>query len=193
MCMEGVKHSDQIERAYLHWMMKLVCEDGYGGNVSWHCLFRLLHEIEFTYILSMDENRAVDGCDLRYRFAYECGYDLREIKDAMADKPCSVLEMMVALAKRCEDHIMDDPENENRTGEWFFEMIDNLGLIDMFDDRFDAVYVRAVISRFLRREYSDNGYGGLFTLRYHHVNMKKIEIWYQAMWYLDEVIHGERM
>lgn len=188
----GVKRSNHIQEAYLDWMVQLVCEDGYAGSGSWGCLFRLLHEMEFTYILELDENRAIDGCDLRYRFAYECGYTGQDVEEYLDARPCSVLEMMVALAKRCEEHIMDDPESGNRTGKWFFEMIRSLGLDDMQDDRFDRIVARAVISRFLRREYAGNGCGGLFTLRYHDADMRRVEIWYQMMWYLDEMIYGER-
>lgn len=112
--------------------------------------------------------------------------------DELNDRPCSVLEMMVALSARCEEHIMDDPDSGNRTGKWFFDMILSLGLINMQDERFDALYARAAISRFLRREHAANGCGGLFTLRYHSADMRRVEIWYQAMWYLDEVIDGER-
>lgn len=176
----------------MDWMTRLVCEDGYGGTVSWSCLFALLHSMEFTYLMELDENRAIDGCDLRYRFAYECGYS-GEDADELNDRPCSVLEMMVALATRCEEHIMDDPDSGNRTGKWFFDMILSLGLIGMRDDCFDAIYAEMVVSRFLRREYAANGCGGLFTLRHRSADMRRVEIWYQAMWYLDEVIDGERV
>ena len=37
------------------------------------------------------------------------------------NKTCSVLEMMIALAIRCEEHIMDDPDVGNRTGQWFWK------------------------------------------------------------------------
>lgn len=189
---KGVKRSNQIQEQYLDWMTRLVCEDGYGGNGSWHCLFALLHDMDFTYLMELDENRAIDGGDLRYRFAYESGYSGEDI-DGMNDRSCSVLEMMVALAARCEEHIMDDPDSGNRMGKWFFDMIRSLGLSDMQDDRFDAIYARAVVSRFLRREYAASGCGGLFTLRYHNADMRRVEIWYQAMWYLDEEIYGERV
>lgn len=189
----GVKRSNQIRQQYFDWMTRLVCENGYGGNASWGCLFALLYDMEFTYLMKLDENRAIDGCDLRYRFAYECGYSAQVIEEELDRQPCSVLEMMVALAARCEEHIMDDPDSGNRTGKWFFDMVRSLGLIDMHDDRFDSLVVKAVISRFLRREYAANGCGGLFTLKYRNADMRKVEIWYQAMWYLDEMIYGERM
>lgn len=189
----GVKRSSRIRQEYLEWMTRLVCENGYGGNGSWDCLFAMLYETEFTYLMDMDENRAIDGCDLRYRFGYECGYSGQIIEDELDGRPCSVLEMMVALAMRCEEHIMDDPDSGNRTGKWFFDMIDSLGLIDMHDSCFDVLCAQAVVSRFLRREYGENGCGGLFTLKYRSADMRRIEIWYQAMWYLDEMIYGERM
>ena len=131
-------------------------------------------------MLPLDENRLLDGLDLRFRFADENSYYI--------DGDCSVLEMMVALSLRCEEHIMSDDEIGNRTGRWFWEMIDNLGLESMYDDNFDKVYADKIIYRFLNREYEPNGDGGLFTVRNRNVDLRKVEIWYQLMWYLDEVI-----
>lgn len=190
--MREVKRNGRIEREYLDWMTRLVCANSYAGDESWNCLLALLHNMEFTYQLELDENRAIDGCDLRYRFAYECGLSGQTVKNELDNRPCSVLEMMVAQAVRCEEHIMDDPDSGNRTDKWFFEMIRSLGLIRMHDDRFDAHYAEAVILRFLRREYAENGCGGLFTLKHRMTDMRQVEIWYQAMWYLDEVIYDER-
>ena len=36
---------------------------------------------DFVYIIPMDENREVDGLDLRYRFGYECDVDDEEIRE----------------------------------------------------------------------------------------------------------------
>ena len=52
-------------------MYKRVCGDTYASRLSYRKLLEYLHTIEFTYILVMDSNRAEDGTDLRYRFAYE--------------------------------------------------------------------------------------------------------------------------
>lgn len=149
-------------------------------------LFCLLHNTEFIYILDIDSNRADDGTDLRYRFAYEFGLDGDEVKRYLDDRPCSVLEMMVALACRCEEHIMDNPEDGNRTGKWFFEMIRSLGLYGMDDRYFDEDAVSDILRRFMRREYEENGLGGLFALRHSSRDMRDIEIWYQMMSYLEE-------
>lgn len=192
---KGVKPErkrDRILNEYFEWMIGLVCDGKYSRRLSWRNLFRLLHETEFIYILEMDGNRADDGIDLRYRFAYESGYNERVIDDAMENRPCSMLEMMVALAQRCEEHITDDPDSGNRTGKWFFEMIESLGLLDMNDEHFDKVVATDILIRFMRREYRSDGRGGLFTISDSGHDMRSAEIWYQMMWYLNENIYGRR-
>lgn len=150
-------------------------------------LMSYLHEIPFVYILEMDGNRAEDGVDLRYRFGYECGYIDPMISACLDGRPCSVLEMMVALAFRCEEHIMDNAVYGDRTGEWFFKMIQSLGLESMDDASFDKNYISSVISRFLDRNYQEDGTGGLFAVKGFRGNMKDYDIWYQMCWYLDEI------
>lgn len=183
---------DRILNEYFEWMIRLVCDGKYSRRLSWRKLFRLLHETEFIYILGMDENRADDGTDLRYRFAYESGYNEHAMDDAMENRPCSLLEMMVALSQRCEEHITDDPDSGNRTGKWFFEMIESLGLMDMDDEHFDKVIAADILVRFMRREYRPDGRGGLFTISDSGHDMRSAEIWYQMMWYLNENIYGRR-
>jgi hypothetical protein len=126
--------------------------------------------------------------DLRYRFALELGYrNQPEIVLDILNGPCSVLEMMIALAIRCEENIMDDPNVGDRTGQWFWGMITNLGLGSMKDARFDIRYVDDVVAMFLDREYEPNGKGGLFTIRHCDCDLRDVEIWYQLCWYLDSI------
>lgn len=94
--------------------------------------------------------------------------------------------MMIALAIRCEEHIMDDPDIGNRTGQWFWNMIVNLGLGSMNDSKFDRDYVEDIVQKFLDRKYSRNGDGGLFTVNRSRYDLRSVEIWYQMCWYLDE-------
>lgn len=146
-----------------------------------------LHETEFVSAIPMDDNRAVDGMDLRYRFGDECSFPPPMITSLLDDTPCSVLEMMVALAVRCEEHIMDDPDIGDRTGKWFWGMIRNLRLEGMNDFRFDNRYVDDILVRLLERRYRKNGEGGLFTVN-NGRDMRKTDIWYQMNYYLDEIV-----
>lgn len=177
---------DRMSEAYFEWMYHLV-RDGKKGK-SWRKLLRFLHESEFVYTLVMDGNRAEDGIDLRYRFAYESGFDTHLIAGHLDGRPCSVLEMLMALSIRCEEHIMDDPTIGDRTGKWFWEMIVSLGLSSMNDARFHRTDAEAIITRFLRREYEQDGRGGLFTVEGCPQDLRTVEIWYQMMWYLDSII-----
>lgn len=172
-----------IANEYFEWMCGLVDDPGRPRYISYEKLLRRLHETEFRYIMPRDENLAIWGMNLRYRFATTHGYG----REGEIDGPCSVLEMMVDLAVRCEESIMNNPEIGDRTGQWFWEMIVNLGLGYMTDSRFDIDYVDDVLERFLDRRYEPDGRGGLFTIRNCGCDLRKVEIWYQFCWYLDTI------
>lgn len=131
----------------------------------------------------MDENRALDGIALRDDFI-----DIYPYAENLDDKPCSMLEMMVALANRCETNIMADDSYGDRTGEWFWNMILSLGLTGMNDSRFNKTIVEKIIFCFETRQYDYNGSGGLFTVTNPFRDMRDVEIWYQMSMYLGEVL-----
>ena len=176
---------DNINKMYFEWLFDFVCARRYRPPISYRKLLSDLHYRDFTYTISRDENRACDGIDLRYRFMKSCWK--RSDRDVLRalDRPCSVLEMMVALALRCEETIMDDPLKGDRTGQWFWGMINSMGLGTMIDDEFDQDYVEYVVDRFLNREYSPDGHGGLFVIKNCDRDLRNVEIWNQLCWYLD--------
>ena len=179
----------RISDEYFDWLVDLMCANRYPEYISYRMLFNQLHKTEFSYSIPMDENRAMDGIDLRRRFALYQGYE-DENYDMVIDMlagPCSVLEMMVALAIRCEENIMDDPSIGDRTQQWFWVMITNLGLGSMTDDRFNPYYVDEAIDMLLKRTYASDGRGGLFMIRHCNFDMRKIEIWHQLCKYLDSL------
>jgi hypothetical protein len=173
---------DQVNKEYFNWMCFLACPD----NPEYYGLLEQLHATDFEYSLDMDGNRAEDGMELRYRFGEEYSYGMPVIAAYLDDRPCSVLEMMLALAIRCEEHIMDNPDMGDRTSCWFGEMIDNLGLYGMHGPNYDSEYVDHVLYIFLNREYERNGEGGLFTIRDPKRDMRTTDIWYQMCWYINE-------
>ncbi len=178
--------ADEIRSDYFQWLRSIVCDGRFSENISYDKLLSHLHTIEFKWTRMLDADRADWGVDMRYRFAQDRKYDAEfNIKDYIYG-PCSVFEMMVALAVRCEEDMMDDPDYGDRTAQWFWNMVVSLGLGSMVDSSFDATHVDDVIQKFLNREYARDGKGGLFTLRHAPFDARKVDIWYQLCWYLDE-------
>lgn len=177
--------SNQLYSDYFAWMYDIVCSE---VSESYLKLFDYLNQTQFTVIIPMDYNRAEDGKNLRHTFAYEKNIPTVYISETFNGLPCSVLEMMVALAKRCEDSIMTNTHYGNRTSVWFWSMIETLGLSDMIDDNFSAIKVGHAMYRFLNRTYEPDGTGGLFKIHDKSKDMRNIEIWYQMHFYLNELM-----
>lgn len=176
--------ADRINDEYFEWLCELVDSKRFSKQVSYRKLLMHLHNIEFTWFIPHDDNRADDGIQLRRRYSL-----IRNdtTLSSYIQGPCSVLEMIVALATRCEETIMDDALMGNRTGQWFWGMIHNLGLSSMTDSNFDRDFVDEVIARFLNREYEPDGKGGLFTVRHCNHDLRTVEIWCQLSWYLGSI------
>ena len=176
----------EVQADYFAWLYDVVCGNRYASEISFRELLSYLHEVDFIWQIPLDENRAEDGISLRYRFArLQTHEDLVNAVAGMLIGPCSVLEMMVALAIRCEEDIMDDTAYGDRTRQWFWNMIVSLGLGSMTDDRFDRKTAEQIITNFLHRRYEPNGKGGLFTVRNSPVDMRTIEIYVQQNHYLN--------
>ena len=173
-----------INRDYFEWLCSMI-NNSRSVRRSYGKLLEYLHHTEFTFVIPMDENRCIDGANLRYRFGEERGIDGPVIASCLDNQPCSILEMMVALAVRCEETIMGQP-GKNVPGRWFWMMINSLGLFEMTDKNFDDEYVNYVVWRFLDREYDRDGKGGIVYIPGTREDMRSMEIWYQMMRYLSE-------
>lgn len=199
-------YKNEIINEYFKWLIDFVCGKRFAKEISYVKLLSYLHSTKFDYKLGYrsskknnrtvarrrledrDANRAEDGISLRWKFA--CDTDRKYIFDEISEcleGPCSMLEMMIALAIRCEETIMDNPRYGDRTGQWFWGMITNLGLGGMTDDIFDKLYVDDIVNRFLNREYEPDGKGGLFTIKNCEYDLRTIDIWGQLCWYLDSI------
>ena len=158
---------------YQEWLYSRI---EFGENIQdYGQLLLYLSGVEFTWTIKHDGDRAEDGHYLRSEF----GSDI--------DIPvyCSVLEMMIALAIRC-DEIIYDPEYGDRVGLIFWCMVDNLGLTEMDKFNFDKDFCDEVITTFLKRRYLRDGRGGLFVTRNPKIDMRKSEIWYQMGTWIEE-------
>lgn len=187
--------TDLFNREYFEWLCNLV--DGFG---TYYFLMKRLYSKPFYWSVHNDDNREADGMGLRRRYNEEHGYlewstqiVNGEVVNADLDAPCSVLEMMIALSLRCERDIMNDPSKGDRSAIWFWLMIQNLGLIELTDDKFDEnfnEYIDNKIDILLERSYDRYGNGGLFPVkkepnRYLR-DQRKVEIWYQMCTWLNQ-------
>ena len=164
--------------SYLEWLAMIAMPDEKQRSEYWEVLDRL-HKTRFVALVKGDQNRAKDGESLRMDYEDFTG----ESCDIFGE--CSVLEMMVALAIRCENQIMYDPDEGDRTHVWFWEMFSNLGLDAFSENWFDDLEFCDTLSRFLGRKYDTDGYGGLFYIPNFEGDMRKIELWYQLGYYIE--------
>ena len=180
---------EEVSNAYFEWLCNIVCKERYPDIMSYRKLLGHLANVQFKAHRStpLDENREGDGINLRYRFGRQAGYSDSYIEEYLISDCCSVLEMMIALAIRCEEDIMDDAGIGDRTSQWFWIMIVNLGLGSMVDAKYDPEEVNEILATFLSRTYEQNGKGNIFYVRNSNIDLRKIEIWHQMCLYLNNI------
>lgn len=170
---------------YFSWLCGFIYQN--RGERSWYILLRTLAETPFKALIANDMNRCTDGFALREEY-------IQDVPDGklgkFEDAPCSVLEMMIALARRM-DYELSEPNVRDRTAVYFWRMVKNLGLYDYDDAYYGSILdagekVRMILNIFLNREYGYSGEGGLFPLAAPDRDQRDVEIWYQMNAYLQE-------
>lgn len=143
-------------------------------------LFLYLNDKKFDkYLIDRDRNRAQDGIYLRYLF----NGDLSDYPD----EDCSILEMLIGVAKRTEN-VQYDWEAGDRTPTWFWMMLDNLGLPSMDNSGFDPCIADEKIERMMNRAYEPNGANGaLFVVSHPSEDFRTMEIFFQMNAFVCEV------
>ena len=178
---------NNIEEIYFNWLYENICCNRAHDDITYYNILRLLFDRSFSFTIDMDANRASDGIGLRY--AFDMNYEPDElIATNTIQSTCSVLEMMYALAIKIEHEIMDDPRYGDRTNQWFWQMMKNLGLSMMTDDNYDRELANEIIDIFIYREYDHDGKGNIFYVRNSDVDLRNLELWVQAECYLDRMI-----
>ena len=153
---------------YLNWLYDQFGDFGYPIHI-----FKMLSEIEFRWQMELDSNRASAGLILREQFALEQGV----YQDDVADGPCSVLEMMCALA---EDMYSQCSQESPRA--FMDMMLYNL----MVETNIDYNELPNQVNIWMNRDYKPNGYGSIFYIpKSLTVDMRKLDIWGQMTVYLN--------
>lgn len=163
---------EPIEEVYFNWLYsKVASVENPTPSLTYLKLLRQLHQTEFVWIISGDDNRAEDGLELRREFLNQ---SRMQYDRSWMLVGCSVLEMLVAFAKRAQW------ETDIPTREWFWIFLQNLHL-DGFNDSLEGFgqEVASILDCFIWRTYDHNGNGGMLPLNFSLHDQRKVEIWYQ--------------
>lgn len=169
-------------REYFTWLCDLI-----DGSENYINLMTLLFQTDFVVLIPNDDNRASDGIELRHEFCSEEGQ--HALSQWFFDRPCTVLEMLIALCDRLELETIQS-RWEKTPSEWFWILMDNLDFVDFDDISWDDVEYRESILNglkiMLNRQYLPSGEGGLFPLNVPLRDQRRIELWYQMSAYVLE-------
>lgn len=160
---------------YIHWVLTDKLGLTEKEMRSYLYIVLALTNVEFTWRHPMDENRAMDGLELRDDFEYETGEYLDKSSGLMAN--CTFFEMLAALSMKCESQLMRNISMGDRTSKWFFEFLDNLGLLDT-NLREDDV-------KNIAEDFMD-GRLDMFPLKKKGIVQKNEQIWKQLSAYINE-------
>lgn len=172
-----------LDERYSDWLYDQVFPSRVKNPMqNYRGLAHILFTKEFVWLVPNDDNRVEDGKALRYEFLDDEELAVPREEDYWLDLGCSVLEVLVGLARRLEFLSGKD------THYWFVEMIGNLGLKEYHDAAPDIPEheIIQILDDLIWRQYSHTGRGGLFPLRHPERDQREVEIWYQLNAYLLE-------
>ena len=172
-----------IEMTYIHWLCKKIGVHNFDERTS--ILIDALYEKGFYWSVPNDEDRAEDALTLRGEFFEE--NNLESIDEN--DWPITMLEVLIALARRC-DYIMSDLDNNDNTPRWFWEMLTNVGMdmesLNSYEEDYTIDLIDKLLDRILDRTYGASGRGGLFPLNNPEKDQRTVDLWYQMQAYFND-------
>lgn len=172
---------------YFCWLCEMICVDGRYTDEAYWVLAKTLWDTDYTWVLDYDDDRAKRGVYLRYLYECDGGTD-------GYDGPCTVLEVLVALAQDM-NNVLDELDGEDRITMYFWEMIENLGLSKYSDDTFgadpelDKLYhsdMDQILEDWMDRRFDYDGTGSPFPLRHPKRDQRGVDLWYQCNAYMIE-------
>ena len=184
--------------SYVKWLMSLVEDErvSAGQRLSYNKLLWRLWRIEYVPSFGNDDDRAIEGLELRNRYLSSLGENIGIYihDDASNDVErmwgkCRVLEMLIALSTRMYD-LMQDLGVYNSVSRWFWEIMNRVGFDILDDDHWDTegfdsrAYVTETCEHIMNRDgvYTDgDSRGGWFWI----VGWENMEVWYQMHAYLS--------
>lgn len=184
--MSRTRTSRDLTGDYLRWLEpQLTDEYGNGSKTYWE-LLNLMFEKEFVWVVPMDENRIVDGKDLRMEFSHvNGGSNRRQLETAdflLNVAPISFLEVLIGLSRR-----MAFVAGGQAPG-WAWQLLSNVELHRMTDPLSQPKRNKAqeIMDAVIWRTYEPDGTGGFFPLAWPDEDMTTVELWYQMNAYIEE-------
>lgn len=178
--------------------------DEFDGYFLWLCelvnadldryseLLYILHMTDFVWSIAQDESRASEGLLLREEYY---GLDPDEDWIMFLEKPCSVLEALIPLARRMND-MFEDENKSDMTRVWFWEFIKNLGLKKYSNVRLetapiayvetDFLDIQFILDNWLNRQFEFDGLGSPFPLKEAASDQREQSMIYQMYAYVTE-------
>lgn len=176
--------SGTLDDLYFEWLYEQIADiDTTDPRKTHWRLMRTLYCEEFVPRIANDDNRAQDGLELRDLFSFEEEVFFDSYWDTL---PCSIFEMLIALARRMEF------EGGRSVEHWFWVFIHNMGMGD-WDDTTPTHFLNRctylAAKKLNNREYTYYGRnGGLFPLNHPQEDQREVELWYQMAAYLREEV-----
>lgn len=191
----------ELNYLYHPWLAKQINYNYRGRSLTpYGGLLIALWNKPFAWTLLHDENRMVDGLELRYHFLQDEGLhsEFQRMQSKYGDdgmqeriqafrfaQPCTTLEVLIALSRRLAFQTSGTPEW------WAWRLIVNLDLAKMRDPITPrkADQIEEILDNLIWRKYHFDGTGGFFPLAYPEEDQRKVEIWYQMAAYIAEFGH----
>jgi hypothetical protein len=177
------RNRENLKSDYLEWLERQLRDEHGNPDKSYWELLNIMFEKEFRWQHPMDENRMMDGLDVRVEFANE-----HRIRPHVLDflGPCSFLELLIALSRQMAFVAGGDAPG------WAWHLLNNLELNRMSDPltRPKRNKIAEILDNVIDRRYSPDGTGGFFPLAWPEDDMTNVELWYQLNAYISE-LHPE--
>jgi hypothetical protein len=171
--------TDRLREEYLQWLYPQL-RDVHSTPGTYLDLAQLMFDKPFQWTVDHDDNRLVDGLDLRTEFRHLTNRSIAQMEQL---PPCSFLEVLIGLSRRLEFVAGGEAPG------WAWQLITNLGLHKLSDPltRRRAHKVDEIMETAIWRRYDPDGQGGFFPLAWPEGDQTRVELWYQLNAYAVEL------
>jgi len=176
------RNSRNLREDYLSWLNSQLRDEHGNPDKTYRDLLVLMFEKPFGWVDSvpLDENRVVDGMDLRAEFSNENRISRARMQEL---GEVSFLEVLIALSR----HLAFVAGGE--APGWAWQLVCNLELHRLSDPltRHKERRAHEIMDNVITRNYAPDGTGGFFPLAWPDGDQTRVELWYQLNAYAEEV------